>query len=436
MLKLEKRKARTTIPHPCDFRWCDWSSLTLALWLIASTLSFSGLKTAVFLNDLACGLIAASFSCYALLSRRSWPRWFVAITGAWLLLSPLIFWTESARVYEFDILAGCLFIAFTFLIPEIPGKKYGVEEGVTTPPGWSYNPSSWEQRLPLIWMGLIGFFAARYLSCYQLGFLNYPFDPFTGSGTAMVLSSDVSRAFPVSDAGLGAVSYIIDALAGAVGSQRRWRTMPWMVLLFGLLIIPAGVTSIVLVMLQPIAVGHWCSICLFTAALMLFMVPLAFDEVIASCQFLYKGVKEGKPFWELCFRGDSLLIEGDEAKGKSGGTLGVTMPKFLLAACLVSLFIMFIPGLFGSSGSALNLEYIAGALAISISVSALAEPCRSLRLLNLPLALVFIIAAFFCSGSTPFSLLADIIAGFLLFICSLPKGKIEEKYGNWNKFIV
>jgi hypothetical protein len=69
-----------------------------------------------------------------------------------------------------------------------------------------------------------------------------PWDPFFGDGTRRVLDSDVSRAWTISDAGLGAVSYMLEALSGLMGGKNRWRTMPWMVPMFGVL----GVVSVMI----------------------------------------------------------------------------------------------------------------------------------------------------------------------------------------------
>lgn len=41
--------------------------------------------------------------------------------------------------------------------------------------------------------------------------------------------------------------------------------MPWMVVMFGIFVVPLGIVSIVLVMLQPIGVGAWCALCLIAA---------------------------------------------------------------------------------------------------------------------------------------------------------------------------
>ena len=72
------------------------------------------------------------------------------------------------------------------------------------------------------------------------------------------LTSDVSRSFPIPDAGLGAVAYMVEFLMGFIGDKRRWRTMPWMVTFFGILVVPLGVVSVTLIILQPLAVGARC----------------------------------------------------------------------------------------------------------------------------------------------------------------------------------
>ena len=36
------------------------------------------------------------------------------------------------------------------------------------PPGWSYNPASWGERIPIIILAIIGVGIAGYLASYQL----------------------------------------------------------------------------------------------------------------------------------------------------------------------------------------------------------------------------------------------------------------------------
>ena len=49
--------------------------------------------------------------------------------------------------------------------------------------------------------------------------------------------------------------------------------MPWLVLLFGLMIVPLGVVSITFIVIQPILIGTWCTLCLIAAAAMLIQIP-------------------------------------------------------------------------------------------------------------------------------------------------------------------
>jgi hypothetical protein len=96
------------------------------------------------------------------------------------------------------------------------------------PPGWSYNPSAWSQRLWIVGIALVGFGIATYLALYQYDVVTDVWEPFFGSGSRTILDSWVSELLPVSDAALGAFSYLLDAVSGVIGGKRRWRTMPWM----------------------------------------------------------------------------------------------------------------------------------------------------------------------------------------------------------------
>lgn len=131
-----------------------------------------------------------------------------------------------------------------------------MKPGPDTPPGWSCNPSSWTQRWILIVLGFAGMMVSRYLAAYQMGYVAIPWEPFFGEGSRRVLDSAMSKSFPVSDAGLGAFAYTFEFLMGFMGGKARWRTMPWMVALFGILGIPLGLTHISLVAFQPVVVGY------------------------------------------------------------------------------------------------------------------------------------------------------------------------------------
>lgn len=67
----------------------------------------------------------------------------------------------------------------------------------------------------------------------------------------------------------------------------------WTVALFGVLIVPLGVTHIVLVMSQPVPVHEWSTFALLAAGLMLFMFMLTVDEVVAVGQHMRDAIRRG-----------------------------------------------------------------------------------------------------------------------------------------------
>ncbi|HEX5385690.1 MAG TPA: vitamin K epoxide reductase family protein [Gemmatimonadales bacterium] len=177
-----------------------------------------------------------------------------------------------------------------------------------TPPGWSYNPSSWSERLPLIAVAVVGFCIAGYLALYQLGVFDDVWEPFFGRGSVRILHSPVSRLLPIPDAGLGALGYVVDAVTGAVGGTGRWRTKPWIVIVFGIAVGPLGAVSIMLVIFQPVLFGAWCTLCLASAVISVLMIGPAMDELLASLQYLKRVHDAGRALWPA-FRGEANPTE-------------------------------------------------------------------------------------------------------------------------------
>ncbi|MEX1056642.1 MAG: DNA polymerase III subunit epsilon, partial [Natronospirillum sp.] len=160
-------------------------------------------------SDWVAGLLVLVFACVSLSWRWSWARWVCAAAGLWVLFSPLVFATESPAAYLNSTLVGILVIGFAAATRPAPGvSPLAARAGPTTPPGWDNNPSSWRQRMPVIALALVGFFIARYMAAFQLGHIDGLWDPFFSglgvdgqNGAEAVTRSDVSEAFPVSDAG-------------------------------------------------------------------------------------------------------------------------------------------------------------------------------------------------------------------------------------------
>lgn len=171
------------------------------------------------------------------------------------------------------------------------------------PRPWSYNPSSLNQRLRIALIALIAMLIALYLGLYQWRIVDWIWDPLFKDGSVRVLDSDVSheitRWIRIPDAALGVFAYLSDAVFALAGSERRWQDRPWLVIVFGIDVIPLGIVSIILVILQGIAVKYWCFLCLGSAAISLTLIILAYDEVFSSCIYLYEIKKRGS--WKTLF---------------------------------------------------------------------------------------------------------------------------------------
>ena len=165
------------------------------------------------------------------------------------------------------------------------------------PPGWDYNPSTWGQRIPIVVIAMVGFIIAMYLGFYQLRIIDTVWEPFFGDGSKKILNSKVSHFLPIPDAILGAFGYLLDAVTGIVGGVKRWRTMPWIVIIFGVAIGPLGLVSLLLVVLQPVMLSAWCTLCLISALISIVMIGPAIDEMLASLQFMQRAKRAGHCGW-------------------------------------------------------------------------------------------------------------------------------------------
>jgi nucleoside-diphosphate-sugar epimerase/uncharacterized membrane protein len=416
--------------------WPHVANMLLGLWLIGTAPAIGITVPALCWSDLASGAAVILFSALAM--RHAWAAWTVCGVGLWVMSAPLLFWASNAAVYNNDLLIGALVVTFAAIVPQL-GRD---GSGSGAPPGWSYNPSGWVQRLGIVFLAMVGFFLSRYMAAFQLGHISYPWDPFFGDSTRAVLTSDISKAFPVSDAGLGALSYLLDALAGLIGGRRRWRTMPWMVVLFGLFIIPPGVTSIVLVILQPVSIGAWCTLCLVASVVMLLMVSPALDEVIATGQFLLRTRRAGDSIWRALWLGEGNAAEEAESLERRSrlsefihSIEAFSAPWNLMLSAMVGAWLMSAPTLLGLAGAAADSTHIIGALVVTFSVVAFAEPSRLVRWLNVLFGLWMLLAPWLLDGSTSAWPWIGVASGFTLIALSVRRGPVEDRYGNWQRMI-
>ena len=430
--------------------WTNATVMLLSLWLVSCPFTFGYTGRAMIWSDIASGALLLLFAGVALVPRFDFVgRWSVSLVGVWLQFAPLVFWAPNAAAYVNDTLVGVVAITLSILVPVMPGMAHHVammKPGPEIPPGWSYNPSSWHQRMPMVGLGLIGWLISRYLAAYQLGYIDTVWEPFFDDGSRRVLMSEVSRAWPISDAGLGATAYTFEVLMAWMGGQTRWRTMPWMVTFFFILVVPLGLTHIILVILQPVMVGEWCTLCLAAAAVMVVMIPFTIDEVIAMGQFLRERVRAGKRFWWTFWVGDT--IEGgspDSRTPRYGAPLtallpaarwGVSVPWSLVASTVVGTWLMFAPAVLGSEGYAASSDNLVGALIVTVAVISTAEVVRAFRWLNVLFGLWLLIAPWSLAGASALAPWSDIPSGVAVLVLTVPRGVVRERYSSWDALVV
>jgi nucleoside-diphosphate-sugar epimerase/uncharacterized membrane protein len=436
-----------------NFLWAHFLNIGLAFWLLSAPSILGYVSQAMSVSNYISAFALMFFSCMSLSWRMGWARWGAGLVGFWLLCAPLIFWAPSAAGYLNDTLVGMLIIGFAVCTRPTPGvANVAAETGPNVPPGWDFNPSGWLQRMPVIALAFVGFLISRYLCAYQLGHIDAVWDPFfTGvasdpqNGTEEIITSSFSEAWPVPDAGLGAMTYALEILTGIMGSTRRWRTMPWLVMLFGIMIVPLGAISILFIIIQPILLGTWCTLCLIAAAAMLIQIPYSLDELVATSAFLYRRKKQGRPFLRILFTGDTdegtaEKIERSEFERTVGTIIkdlvggGVTFPIGLVLCVPIGIWLMFTRMTLGAEGGMANADHLIGALVITVVVTALAETGRAFRYVLIPLGGALFVTPFIYSVGA-MAIASSIFSGALLIGLSLPKGNIHNRYGLWDKAI-
>ena len=455
--------------HHMQTLWIYWTIVLLGIWMVISPLTFDYGKNSVEpsggrevwlsladrvlamkWSDIISGLLLIFFGLRSLSPNRPYSMWICCFIGIWISMAPLIFWAPTAVAYLNDTMVGALVIALTILIPGMPNMIMYMKMGSEVPQGWTYNPSSWPQRWIMIVAGFFGWIVSRYLAAFQLGYIDSMWDPFFGNGSIQVLNSSMSHALPISDAGLGSLAYTFEFLMGYMGSPSRWRTMPWMVAFFGILVIPLGLVHIFLVISQPLVVGAWCTFCLLAAAIMLPMIPLEGDEVIAMGQHMVQATRRGEKFWSIFWKGGKpvemnkderspRLMQFSESPWKivKASIWGMTFPWTLVLSSIVGISVMALPGIFGVDikATAADIGHLGGALIVVVAVISMGEIFRVGRHLNILLGLAVAILPWIVSDSTIGLSISYSIAGLAVAALSFQRGPKTETYGLWDQYV-
>jgi uncharacterized membrane protein len=351
----------------------------------------------------------------------------------WLQLAPLLFWAPQAFTYLNDTLVGAVAIIFSFML----AKRKELPNIPEHPKGWSYNPSSWSHRIPTVALAMMCWFFSRYMAAFQLGYIDAIWDPVFTDGTLRVITSTISQSFPVSDAGLGAVCYTMEALLGWQGDEKRWARMPWLVTAFGFLVIPVGIVSITLIILQPVVVGAWCAWCLATAAFMLLMIVFTAGELMATLQFLCEVKARKESVWNAFWKGGipekNAAVVKPRFRALTHTAWGITLPWNLILMAIIGIWLMISPVLLKLQGHAAICDYILGPMVIAAAVISMAEVCRPLRFVGAFFGLCLVVAPWFVQGISGIALANYLCSGAVIIALSYRQGTIRERYGVWEK---
>ena len=455
--KLRRRHVREYERQHNANLWAPFMVVGLGFWLLTAPPALGYESQGMIISDLVCGFLVICLGLISLSPRPPFPiaRGLLGVIGIWLLAAPLVFWAPTAAAYLNDTLVGALIIGLALLVRPFPGiSPVADTTGPAIPPGWNFSPSDWFQRVPIIVLAFVGFYISRYLTAYQLEHINGVWEPFftTGAdpgsgknGTEEIITSSVSQAWPVPDAGLGALTYMLEILTGMMGSRNRWRTMPWLVLLFGLMIVPLGAVSITFIIIQPLVLDTWCTLCLIAAAAMLLQIPYSFDEIVATFEFLRRKAKAGRPWLRILFTGDT--DEGEPGQEDADNFRrkpfivvkdmllgGISVSWNLLACAAIGIWLMCTRLVLGTEGGMADADHLIGSLVLTITVTAWAEVMRPIRFLNMLFGLALLITPFVL-GAGLLATISSVACGIGLMAFSVPRGTIHGSYGRWDRFI-
>jgi hypothetical protein len=210
--------------------------------------------------------------------------------------------------------------------------------------------------------------------------------------------------------------------------------------------VPLGVVSIYFIIIQPIVIGTWCTLCLIAAAAMLIMIPYTLDELIAMGQYLVQSHRRGEPLRRIFFMGGASPGSGRDThagfdaplrKSLASSLGGVNAPWMLVASALLGAWLMFTRVVFGTEPPMADSDHLVGALIITVAVCAMAEVGRVLRFINVAFGLWLIAAPWVLDGASTPATAAGIAVGIAVLALSLPRGRrSDEHYGSWDRYVL
>lgn len=305
------------------------------------------------------------------------------------------------------------------------------------PPGWSYNPSRFAERLPVLLIALLACGIATYLTLYQVHVLSSVWEPFFGNGSTRILRESaiarfMARYTSIPDASLGAFGYLVEVLTDGFGGDDRWRRRPWVVLLLGLTAAGLAFAGVILVISQWVFFGAYCTLCMVVATCSVLMVGFVMDEVLATLQYLKRTSNLGHSVWRTLWGLEEPTTAeqtGGEprAEGRQGNGMSAQFGCFLLGVWLMAA-----PAVLGYGERAAISARTVGPIAAAVGLAAMHEVLRPLRRINYVIGFWLLLAPWVLGYGTA-ALSNSLGVGVVLLVLASFRGSLgQHTGGGWS----
>jgi hypothetical protein len=112
------------------------------------------------------------------------------------------------------------------------------------------------------------------------------------------------------------------------------------------------------------------------------------------------------------------------------------IPWTLALSAALGVWLMFAPGVLQTAGAAADSDHLVGALVVTFSVIAWGEVTRAARFANVLFGAWLIVGPWFLAGTTPLACWNDLAVGVALLLLSIRRGKVNERFGSWDRCVV
>ncbi|WP_100934880.1 SPW repeat domain-containing protein [Candidatus Chlamydia corallus] len=405
---MDKEKLENIYRH-FRYRFLKLSILPafLGVLLLCSPNTLNYAQVDAIFSDRLCGFLLIFLAIASLIKRSL--LWLGAPLGIWVTLFACVA-GRSPTIFANDTLIGFAILAVVCISPTRPEA---LEVGPTLPEGFSYNPSAGGRRAAVLFLSLLGWLEARYLTAASLGIASK-------SSKFLLLYSSIMTVYSL---------LVVLSLAG---SERRWHTRPKIVIATALALIGVIILTLLPIILHELR--HDCWLCLCLTIEPAFAVVFAYDETRATLRYISQFLGDKRALARASFFGSEYYkhtLSWEERtvlplrKAYKQAFEGISFPINQLLAIVIAAIFVKVNSTMSLPTFSKNFLNICCWFIIVLFILAFAESLRHLRWMNLIFAAAILLspALFHIPLESPM-FLPTIITGFILIVLSI--GKIQR----------